>query len=83
MSRDGAPREGREREDEDDPRRLAAPDAPANRSPLADHQDALAPAECQREREASSRTERIGDNAAVANPLTSPPAGEEGDRRPR
>jgi hypothetical protein len=61
---------------------LVSPEAPALRSPLADHGDALAPAESHREREQASRSERIGNNEPVANPLTSPPADEEGERLP-
>lgn len=63
-------------------RELVSPAAPAARSPLADHGDPLAPAETLREREETSRSERIGNNAAVANPLTSPAADEEGERIP-
>jgi hypothetical protein len=61
--------------------RLESEQSPA-RTPVAQHADALAPAEVQRARDETSRTERIGNNTAVANPVESPPATVEGERRP-
>jgi hypothetical protein len=61
------------------PRRTLVSPAAAQ-SPLADHGDDLAPAETQRERDRSSRSERVGNNTPVANPLTSPLADAEGER---
>jgi hypothetical protein len=62
--------------------RLESEPSPAAHTPVAQHADALAPAEVQRARDETSRTERIGNNTAVANPVESPPATVEGERRP-
>jgi hypothetical protein len=65
----------------EDPDRLAGEHSPATRSPAADHEDALSPSRVVREASEEGRTERIGNNTAVANPLRSPPADAAGERR--
>jgi hypothetical protein len=53
--------------------RLTGERAPAQQSPAAEHEDALAPGKTLRDQAQSSRTERIGNGTPAGGPLTSPP----------
>jgi hypothetical protein len=62
-------------------RRLEGEGSPAATSPAADHEDAMSPSRALRERDATSQSQRVGDNTAAANPCVSFP--DEGDLTPR
>lgn len=82
MNGDPAPRDPLDGRDPPPDARLTGSGAPAERTPAAEHEDALSPAKIIRDLAEEGRTERIGSNSAVENPLTSPPATEEGERPP-
>ena len=61
-------------------RRLEGEGSPAATTPAANHEDAMSPSRTLRERDATSQSQRVGDNTAVANPCVSFP--DESDLTP-
>ena len=60
-------------------RRLKGDHSQAERTPKAEHEDELSPAKIVRDRATEGPGQRIGDNTAAANPVTSFPEDLSGD----
>jgi hypothetical protein len=54
-------------------RRLEGERSPAATSPAAEHEDAMSPSRTLRERDATSQSQRVGDNTPTGNPYVSFP----------
>jgi hypothetical protein len=59
--------------DEERKRRLEGEGSPASTSSAAEHEDAMSPSRALRERDATSQSQRVGDNTPTDNPYVSFP----------